>query len=93
MSVSENGMAYGDTTGKSSTGALQRELGELSTLSSPSSALEWHFSVAEVAALWNLSNDAVRDIFRHEDGVLAIGAVSPRRKRRYLTLRIPQSVL
>lgn len=58
-----------------------------------SSALERHFSVAEVAALWSLSNDAVRDIFRHEDGVLAIGTIRTRGKRQYLTLRIPASVL
>jgi hypothetical protein len=63
------------------------------TLTSLPSALERHFSVAEVAALWNLSEDAVRDIFRHEEGVLAIGTVSARGKRRYITLRIPQSVL
>jgi hypothetical protein len=58
-----------------------------------SSALEPHFSIADVAALWNLSDDVVRDIFRHEDGVLGIGTVSSRGKRRYMTLRIPASVL
>lgn len=58
-----------------------------------SPAFDRHFSVAEVAALWNLSQDAVRDIFRHEDGVLAIGSVRARGKRQYLTLRIPASVL
>ena len=58
-----------------------------------SPALERHFSVAEVAALWSLSKDAVRDIFRHEDGVLAIGTIRARGKRQYLTLRIPASVL
>jgi hypothetical protein len=86
-------MGYGGTREKSSTGAVQREPGPPSALSSPSSALERHFSVADVAALWNLSKDAIRDIFRHEDGVLAIGTGSSRGKRRYRTLRIPQSVL
>jgi hypothetical protein len=56
-------------------------------------AFERHFSVAEVAALWSLSKDAVRDIFRHEEGVLAIGTIRARGKRQYLTLRIPASVL
>jgi hypothetical protein len=60
---------------------------------SDSPACEPHFSVKEVAALWSLSKDAVRDIFRHEDGVLAIGTIRTRGKRQYLTLRIPASVL
>ena len=55
---------------------------------------ERHFSVAEVAHLWNLSKDAVRRIFQNEPGVLVLGDSNPRRrKRRYTTLRIPQSVL
>ena len=55
---------------------------------------ERHYSVAEIAAMWNLSVDAVRKLFRHERGVLAIGDRNPKRgKRPYLTLRIPQSVL
>jgi hypothetical protein len=58
-----------------------------------SPAVERHFTVAEVAALWNLSQDVVRDIFRHEEGVLAIGTVNPRGIRGYVTLRIPESVL
>jgi hypothetical protein len=60
---------------------------------SSSPALERHFSVAEVAQMWNLSEDAVRDIFRNEDGVLALGTIRARGKRQYLTLRIPASVL
>jgi hypothetical protein len=58
-----------------------------------SPACERHFTVADVAALWNLSPDAVRDIFQHEDGVLAIGTIRAQGKRRYVTLRIPASVL
>jgi hypothetical protein len=56
--------------------------------------LEHHFSIEEIAELWNLSKDAVRKIFRDVPGVLVIGANNPQRgKRRYTTLRIPQSVL
>jgi hypothetical protein len=55
---------------------------------------ERHYSPAEIAELWNLSADCVRNIFEHEPGVLVIGNPIPRRgKRSYTTLRIPQSVL
>jgi len=54
---------------------------------------ERHYAVAEVAEMWHLSPDKVREIFEHEPGVLVIGDRNPRHKRRYLTLRIPQSVL
>jgi hypothetical protein len=47
---------------------------------------ERHYSVSEVARLWSLSRDSVRRIFRREPGVLVIGD-------RYVTLRIPESVL
>jgi len=44
--------------------------------------------------MWQLSVDAVRKIFCNEPGVLVLGDSNPRRrKRRYLTLRIPQSVV
>lgn len=56
-------------------------------------AVERHFTVSEVADLWNLSHDAVRRIFRHEPGVLVIGDPNPSGKRGYVTLRIPHSIL
>jgi hypothetical protein len=43
--------------------------------------------------LWNLSVDKVRELFENEPGVLVIGERIPRHKRRYVTLRIPQTVL
>jgi hypothetical protein len=55
---------------------------------------ERHYTVAEVALLWNLSLDSVRRIFDDEPGVLVLcndGAT--RCKRRYTTLRIPETVL
>jgi len=58
-----------------------------------SATLERHFSVAEIALIWNLGKDSVRRIFQNEPGVLVLGARSSGRKRRYGTLRIPQSVL
>ena len=52
-----------------------------------------HFTVQEVASLWNLSDDIVRELFEREPGVLVIGRDRSTRKRRYLTLRIPQDVV
>jgi len=54
---------------------------------------ERHFTVAQIAELWNLSPDVVRKLFEGEPGVLVIGDDAPRGKRRYTTLRIPQSVV
>ena len=34
---------------------------------------ERHYAVIEVAEMWNLSPDKVREIFQHEPGVLVIG--------------------
>ena len=55
--------------------------------------IERHYAVAEIAEIWNLSADKVRELFENEPGVLVIGERSPRHKRRYVTLRIPQKVL
>ncbi len=55
--------------------------------------IERHYAVAEIAEMWNLSGDKVRELFENEPGVLVIGEQSPRHKRRYVTLRIPQTVL
>jgi hypothetical protein len=55
--------------------------------------IERHYAVTEIADMWNLSADKVRELFENEAGVLVIGDRSPRHKRRYITLRIPQSVL
>lgn len=57
------------------------------------SALERHYTVAEVAALWNLSDDTIRKIFRDQPGVLKIGSPERKFKRGYISLRIPESVL
>jgi hypothetical protein len=57
-------------------------------------SVERHYSPAEIGEIWNLSADCVRNIFENEQGVLVIGnSGSHRGKRRYKTLRIPQSVL
>ncbi len=59
----------------------------------PSSpTFERHYSVPEVASMWNLSEDAIRRIFEKEPDVLVIEN-RKRGKRRHRTLRIPESVL
>jgi SAM-dependent MidA family methyltransferase len=54
---------------------------------------ERHYAVAELLEMWNLSPDVIRKIFEHEAGVLVVGDYGSRNKRRYTTLRIPQSVV
>ena len=63
-----------------------------------------HYSVAEIAALWSLSVDLVRQLFEKEPGVLVLGHTEEADRtrvdkrtgkvervtaRRYTTLRIP----
>ena len=55
--------------------------------------LERHYSVAEIAEMWGLSEKTVRRMFEEEDGVLQWSTPETRRKRGYITLRIPESVL
>jgi hypothetical protein len=69
---------------------------DTAALSSPvdSVANERHYSVEEVGKMWTLGNDTVRRMFRNIPGVLVLRVDNHRiGKRRYETLRIPQSVL
>jgi len=53
-----------------------------------------HYTVKEIAELWQFSEDAVREIFEKEAGVLVLtNETGKYRKRRYTTLRIPESVV
>ena len=54
---------------------------------------EKHYSVPEVAKMWKLSDEKIRELFRDEPGVLKLDCPETLRKRGYCTLRIPQSVL
>ncbi len=56
-------------------------------------ALERHYSVPEIAELWAMSEKSVRRLFAGENGVLEWGTHESARKRGYLNLRIPESVL
>jgi hypothetical protein len=60
--------------------------------------LERHLTVTEIAEQWNVSYSLVRRIFLGEPGVLKFGGPSRlvghgKYKRRYFTLRVPESVL
>jgi hypothetical protein len=59
-------------------------------------ATEQHFSVQEVAQMWNLSEDSVRRLFADEPGVLQISMPRLQKNRRHkphVRLSIPLSVL
>ena len=70
-------------------------LASKSVLTGVPTSTERHYSVAEVGEMWQLSPNAVRKLFQNEPGVLALGEPRPKfgRRRSYITLRIPQSVL
>lgn len=57
------------------------------------SASERHYTPVEIAKLWQLSPDTVRNIFRNVPGVLKVGSPETLRKRPYTSLRIPESVM
>lgn len=61
-------------------------------LASEFSAEEKHFTPQELSELWSVSVQTIRDIFKHEEGVLKIGSNGTRSRRAYKTLRIPESV-
>ena len=69
--------------------------GERSTAQSGAKGVfaERHYTVTEVAEMWSLSKDAVRRLFQKEPGVVVLTKPVRGSKRRYTTLRIPQSVL
>lgn len=52
---------------------------------------ERHYSVEELAEMWQMSDDFVRRLFLRESGVVAFYNQRPGR-RVYRTLRIPASV-
>jgi predicted transcriptional regulator len=59
-----------------------------------STTFEQHYSVQQVAKLWGLSEHAVRDAFEHEPGIVRLGnSQSTGRRRKYVTVRIPASVV
>jgi hypothetical protein len=68
--------------------ATERQLGEAKA----SRLFERHFSPAELAEQWNLSEDTVRRIFEREPDVLIFENPERGSSRRRRTLRVPASV-
>ncbi len=56
-------------------------------------ATETHYSCMEIAEMWGLSSKSVRNLFRDDPRVLKVAHTGRRRKRDYVTLRIPESVV
>ena len=53
---------------------------------------ERHYTVQQVADEWALSAWMIRKLFENEPGVLCIGDRLTARKRKYVTIRIPEHV-
>jgi hypothetical protein len=51
------------------------------------------YTPAEIASMWQLSQQTVRRLFQDRPGVLKIGDSHPRGRRSYITLRIPVAVV
>jgi hypothetical protein len=51
-----------------------------------------HYTVQELAQLWGLGLDKIRELFEDEPGVIKIQKPKQKGKRRYTTLRIPENV-
>jgi len=54
--------------------------------------LEPHYAPEDLAKTWNLSANTIRRLFEREPGVMVIEHLKAKSKRRYRTLRIPESV-
>lgn len=54
---------------------------------------EKHYTIGEVAEMWSVSEDLIRDIFKDEAGVIQFVRPGTRLKRQYTTTRIPESVV
>lgn len=57
------------------------------------SALEKHYTAKEIAKLWSLSEDTIRNLFRDVPGVLRISRPARRGRRGYVSIRIPESIV
>ncbi len=70
-----------------------RETFVATTTLPPGIEFEQHFSVQQVAKMWTLGVDKVRELFRDEPDVLKIGHEESRYKRGYVSLRIPEAAI
>jgi hypothetical protein len=51
-----------------------------------------HYTVHELATIWGLGVDKIRELFSDEQGVIKIQRPKRRGRRSYATLRIPEAV-
>ncbi len=65
----------------------------VSDQAAPDKAMEKHYSLEQIGELWGLSTRTVRKMFENEPGIIMFGNTGSLKKRRYLTLRIPESVM
>jgi hypothetical protein len=56
-------------------------------------AFERHYSVQEIAEMWNISANTARRIFRGQPRVIEIGVDETRYGRPRKVLRIPESIV
>jgi hypothetical protein len=56
-------------------------------------AFERHYSVKEIAEMWNISANTARRIFRGQPGVIEIGVDETRYGRPRKVLRIPERIV
>ncbi len=53
---------------------------------------ERHYTPAQLADLWGYSARTIRRMFEREPGVIGIGHPLVARKRKHISIRIPESV-
>jgi hypothetical protein len=56
-------------------------------------ALERHYTVPEISKLWHLDKNTVRRLFADEPGIVCFGSDERRHRRRYMSFRVPESVV
>jgi hypothetical protein len=54
--------------------------------------LERHYTLAEVASMWNISHEKARRLFQSESGVVRFRQRASYGRRSYSIYRIPESV-
>jgi AraC-like DNA-binding protein len=75
--------------------ACRANLGRRKVRQSPSDIAEreeQHYTPEALAERWGLSADTIRRLFQNEPGVLIVEHTRSHGRRRYRTMRIPESV-
>ena len=63
----------------------------LDTLEQSPIMAEKHYTPDELAEMWGVSAETIRNVFRREPGVLRLGEPNGK-KRKYVLMRVPESV-